>query len=92
MKINRTRKFQIKLLEILTYIAKDKISASKKFQVELDEQINNIPNFPFKYSTSIYFNDEKIRDMTFKKYTINYEINLSENSIEILDIFNRNKP
>ena len=30
--------------------------------------------------------------MTFKKYTINYEINLDKNRIEIMDIFNRNKP
>ena len=30
--------------------------------------------------------------MTFKKYTITYEIKAQEEIIEILDIFNRNKP
>ncbi len=82
MKIIRSRKFQINFLVILQYIAKDRVSASKNFQKELDKLIKNIPNFPYK----------NIRDLIYKKYTINYEIILEENSIEILNIFNQNKP
>jgi len=92
MKIIRSRKFQINLLVTLQHIAKDKVSASKNFQKELDKLINNIPNFPFKYRQSIYFSDKNIRDLIYKKHTINYEINLEDNSIEILNIFNQNKP
>ena len=92
MKITRSRKFQINLLIILQHIAKDKLSASKNFQKELDKLINNIPNFPYKHRESIYFNDKNVRDLIYKKYTINYEINLEKNSIEILNIFNQNKP
>jgi len=92
MKIVRSRKFQINLLITLQYIAKDKVSASKTFQKELDKLVKNIPNFPFKYKQSIYFNDKNVRDLTYKKYTINYEVNLEENSIEILNIFSQNKP
>ncbi len=92
MKIIRSRKFQINLLVTLQNIAQDKISASKNFQKELDKLINNIPNFPFKYRQSIYFNDKNVRDLIYKKHTINYEINLEENTIEILNIFNQNKP
>jgi len=92
MYIHRSRKFQIRLLKILKYIAKEKVLASKKFQQDLDKLINNLPHFPFKYKKSYYFDDENIRDMTFKKYTIIYEVNLNENKIEIMDIFNRNKP
>ncbi|MDF1875337.1 type II toxin-antitoxin system RelE/ParE family toxin [Sulfurimonas sp. SAG-AH-194-I05] len=88
MKIIRSRKFQINLLITLQYIAIDKVSASRNFQKELDKLIKNIPNFPYKYIQSIYFNDKNVRDLTYKKYTINYEINLEENSIEILNIFN----
>ena len=73
-------------------IAKDKVDASKNFQKELDKLINNIPNFPYKYRQSIYFDDKNIRDLIYKKYTINYEVNLENNSIEILNIFNQNKP
>jgi hypothetical protein len=92
MKIIRSRKFQINLLLTLQNIANDKVSASKNFQKELDKLINDIPNFPFKYRQSIYFNDKNIRDLIYKKHTINYEINLEDNSIEIINIFNQNKP
>jgi len=92
MKIIRSRKFQINLLISLQYIALDKISASKNFQKELDKLIKDIPNFPYKYRQSIYFNDKNVRDLIYKKHTINYEVNLEENSIEILNIFNQNKP
>ncbi len=92
MKIIRTQEYQKELLVILKHIAKDKITASKKFKQDLNIQINQIPNFPYKYRPSFYFDDENVRDMTFKTYTINYEINLNKNTIFILSVFNKNKP
>jgi plasmid stabilization system protein ParE len=92
MKIIRTEEYQKELLVILKHIAKDKITASRKFKQDLNIQINEIPNFPYKYRQSIYFDDKNVRDLIYKKHTINYEINLEENSIEILNIFNQNKP
>ena len=92
MEIIRSRKYQIRLLNILQYIAEDKISASRKFQKELDVLIDHIPDFPYKNRQSIYFDIQNTRDLIYKKYTIIYEINLENNSIEILDIFNQNKP
>ncbi len=92
MKIIRTEEYQKELLVILKHIAKDKITASRKFKQDLNIQINQIPNFPYKYRPSFYFDDENVRDMTFKTYTINYEINLNKNTIFILSIFNQNKP
>jgi len=58
MKITRSRKFQINLLITLQNIATGKVSASRNFQKELDKLIKNIPNFPYKYRQSIYFNDK----------------------------------
>ena len=92
MKIIRTQEYQKELLVILKHIAKDKITASKKFKQDLNIQINQIPNFPYKYRPSFYFDDENVRDMTFKTYTINYEINLNKNTIFILSVFNQSKP
>lgn len=92
MTIKRTEEYQKELLSILKYIANDKISASKKFKNNLNEQIAKIPNFPYKYRKSIYFDNENIRDMIFKKYTIIYEIDLNKNTIFIFSIFNQNKP
>ncbi len=84
--------FKDELLHIINYIAKDKPSASIKFALELEKTISEIPIFPFKYKPSIYFDNKNIRDMTYKRYTVVYEVNLDTNSIEILKIFNKNKP
>lgn len=92
MKIRRTTEYQSELQTILRYIAKDKISASRQFKKELDKQIENIPNFSYKYRKSIYFNDDNVRDMVFRGYTINYEIDLHQNVIYVFSIFNMNKP
>ncbi len=84
--------FENKLNTILEYIAKDKPSATIKFALELEEQILNIPTNPLMYEKSKFFRSENIRDMVYKKYTIVYEINFTDEFIEIIEIFNRNKP
>ncbi|MFK5975264.1 MAG: type II toxin-antitoxin system RelE/ParE family toxin [Sulfurovum sp.] len=92
MQISKLKRYKNQLTIILKHIAKDKISASEKFYNDLNELINAIPNFPFKYRKSIYFNNENIRDMTFKGYTIIYRINNKKDLIEVIRIFNKNKP
>ncbi len=92
MKIIYNPIFEDELLHIINHIAKDKPHASIKFALELEKFILNIPVFPFKYKPSVYFDDKNVRDMTYKRYTVVYEVNLDENSIEILKIFNQNKP
>jgi len=92
MQIKFDKKFEVNLRIILNYIAKDKITASNKFKQDLFLQIRNLPIYPYKYRKSIYFDDENIRDMIFKSYTINYEIGLNNQDIIIFDIFNKNKP
>ena len=84
--------FDEEIIDIVNYIAIDKPSASINFALELEELILDIPYFPFKYKPSFYFNDKNMRDMTYKGYTIIYEVNLDKNTIEILKIFNQNKP
>ncbi len=92
MKIVYNPIFENELLHIVNKIANDKPNASIKFALELEKSILDIPIFPFKYKPSSYFNDKNIRDMTYKKYTVVYEVNLDANTIEILKIFNQNKP
>jgi len=92
MQINRTLEYQNGLFAILDYIAQDRISAAENFVDELDNLINDLSNFPFKYRKSIYFQDENIRDMIYKGYTIVYRVNTEKERIEILRIFNKNKP
>jgi len=92
MQINRSPRYKNNLFQILDYIAQDKLSASENFLNELDELINNLPNFPFKSRKSEYFNDENIRDMVYKGYTVIYKVNEAKNTIDIVRIFNKNKP
>ena len=92
MHISKLRRYKNQLTIILKHIAKDKISASENFYVNLNKTIAEIPNFPFKYRKSIYFDNDNIRDMTFKGYTIIYRINIKKNLIEVIRIFNKNKP
>jgi len=92
MKIIYNPEFENNLIKILDYIALDKPQASINFALELEESISNLVNFPYKYRKSIYFNDENIRDLIFKGYTVIYRINSIKKEIEILRIFNKNKP
>ena len=92
MQISKLRRYKNQLTIILKHIAKDKISASENFYIELNKTINQLPNFPFKYKKSIYFDNENIRDMVFKGYTIIYRINMKKDLIEVIRIFNKNKP
>ncbi len=92
MRIINNPDFSKKLKDILRYIAHDKPSASIKFKKELQINIKNIIGNPYIYPPSKYFNDKNVRDMTYKKYTIIYQVNLDRNTIEIMKIFNRNKP
>ena len=92
MKIIESLHFKNRLKKIVFFIAKDKPSSAKKFVVNLKTQIKEIVDMPKKYRKSYYFDDENIRDMTYHGYTIIYEINENNNSIEIIDIFNKNLP
>jgi plasmid stabilization system protein ParE len=49
MQIKLDKKFEINFNLILEYIAKDKLSASKKFKRDLFEQNKNLPNYPYKF-------------------------------------------
>lgn len=92
MQIIYKKTFENQLLQIINYIADDKQSASLKFASKLEELILLIPENPLKYRASFYFNNEDIRDMTYKGYTVVYKVNFEKNTIEVLRIFNKKKP
>jgi plasmid stabilization system protein ParE len=92
MRIIHKPTFSKQLKQIIEYIAQDKPIASMKFKNGLKESINLIPDNPTMYVQSQYFNDKNVRDMTYKEYTIIYRIRPIKNEIEILRIFNKNKP
>jgi len=86
MIIIETKDYLDSLKEILAYIAKDKKSAAIHFREALDKKIDTLKDFPFMYRISIYFDDEYIRDLTHKGYTIPYEVDLEKETISIIGI------
>jgi plasmid stabilization system protein ParE len=72
---------------ILDYIALDSLNKALNFNRQLQSVIDNIPNMPYKYRKSFYYDDENIRDMVFKGYTIPYLVDEDKDLIVLFDIF-----
>jgi hypothetical protein len=81
MKIIVKDTFINKLGNQLDYIAQNNPTNSRIFKNELFNLIKDIPSNPRKHRKSIWFDDEDIRDLIFKGYTIVYRIN--KNTIEV---------
>ena len=81
MKIIYKESFSNRLENQLDYIARDNPQAARRFQEELKLRINEIPDFPRRYRKSVYFDNDSIRDLIFKGYTIVFRIN--EDIIEV---------
>lgn len=90
MTIEYSPEFKKELKNIQIYISKDNTTASKKFIKDLKKQIEDILNMPYKYRPSYYHDDESVRDMIYKGYTIIYKI--YDEYIKIVEIFNQNLP
>ncbi|OYY30512.1 MAG: hypothetical protein B7Y63_05675, partial [Sulfurovum sp. 35-42-20] len=86
------KQFKDELRVIAFYIKKDKLSASLSFVTLLKKKIRDLKDFPYQYKKSIYFDNEEIRDMVYTGYTIVYEVNQEQNTLELLSIFNQNLP
>jgi len=87
MIIKKSKKFENSLESIVLYIAKDSKNRALFFQRRLNKILNNLSNMPYKYRKSYYYNDDNIRDLIFKGYTIPYMVDKENKQIIILDIF-----
>ena len=86
MIVEKGDKFESRLDTILDYIAKDSLNIAIDFAMELEEKLEKLPNMPYKFRRSIYFDDENIRDCIFKGYVIPYLIDEINNKIILLGI------
>ena len=58
----------------IEYISLDSIKQARKFKSDLLNRIKEIPSNPYQYRKSIYFQQDDIRDLIFKGYTIIFRI------------------
>lgn len=86
MHIVKQPKFNDSLKEILYFIALDSKQRAKNFKNELISKINGLVFMPYKFRQSIYFEDENIRDLIFKGYTIVYKVDEQNETILIIGI------
>jgi hypothetical protein len=70
---------------IWSFIELDSENRANDFKIELKQQIENIPYFPYKFRKLRWFDNENVRDLVFKGYTIPYLV--LDDKIVILDIF-----
>ena len=86
MKIIYQPKFINSFNQIWDYISLDSKTRANHFKKEVKEKIEDLVNMPFKFRQSIYFQDESIRDLIFKGYTIVYRVDKSLQIITIIGI------
>lgn len=81
MKIVYKATFVDRLEKQLRYIARDNPSAAKRLKKDIINKIKSIPLNPRLFRKSIYFEDETIRDLIFKGYTIVFRV--TKNQVEV---------
>ena len=83
MKLKFKSTFTDRLSRQVGYISNDSPSRARKLKNDLTKRIKKIPENPYSYRKSIYFEDSTIRDLIFKGYCVVFRINEKENTIEI---------
>ena len=84
MRIVRSKKYTLTLKDLMKYISLDSKNRAVSFKNEIDKQINSLVDMPYKCRKSIYFNDESIRDLIYKGYTIVYKIDELKKTITVI--------
>jgi len=91
VQIVATELYEIELKKILEVFAKENFDATKKFKTYLDTLIINIPTKVEKYKKSIYFDNEKIKDLEYENFTIPFYIDTAKNRYVILGILRKSE-
>lgn len=74
MTVRLQSSFIAKLRFVIEKIADDKKSAAHTFRRDILHECQSLSDFPFRCRRSIHYNDDNIRDLIFKGYTIIYKI------------------
>ncbi len=86
MKILYEPRFVNDFYHIWNFIASDSINRANTFKRALKQQIEDLVGMPYRCRKSIYFDDESIRDLVFKGYTIVYKVDKANDTVLVLGI------
>ena len=70
----------------MRFISLDSKKRALALRNQIDKQIASLADMPYKCRKSIYFDDEQIRDLIYKGYTIVYKVDEDKNLIVIVAI------
>jgi plasmid stabilization system protein ParE len=90
MTIVESELFKQELSAIVHRIHRDKPTVAREFTQKLADQIRTLPESPLRCRRSYYFDDDAIRDMIFRGYTVIY--NIEPDTLTLITIFNQNLP
>ena len=85
MKINLTTDFRIQLIDIVKFIAFDKVFAVKKCKKELLLNIKKVLQNTYNFKKSIFFNSDLYRNYVFKDYSITCKIDAYKDIVPAVD-------
>ena len=88
MIVEKSDRFKNELKAIVDFIALDSVARALKFYNEVILKIQNIPHNPYAYRKK--YKDENLRELIFKGYRVPFEIDMNNQKIIILGIFNQN--
>lgn len=74
MTVSLQNSFIAKLRFVVERIADDKKSAAHAFRREILRECTSLSDFPYRCRRSIHYNDDNIRDLIFKGWTVIYKI------------------
>lgn len=72
MKIETTTEFRKKVERQIQYISLDKPKAARNFKSAIFSEIKKLKEMPYKNKQSKFFDDENIRELIFRGYSIVY--------------------
>lgn len=55
---------------IWDYISQDSLERADAFKIALKRTIEKLPDMPYRCRQSYYYDDENVRDLVFKGYTV----------------------
>jgi plasmid stabilization system protein ParE len=74
MNVKLQSAFIAKLRFVIEKIAEDKKSAAHTFRRDILRECQSLSDFPYRCRRSIHYNDDNIRDLIFKGWTVIYKI------------------
>jgi len=75
---------------VIDFIALDSINKALIFYDEIIAKINKISQNPYIHRKRESLNDDNVRELIYKGYIVPFEIDIKNNKIIILGIFNQN--